>query len=574
MPLYDEWRLNSSSDTPASSEFFRTAVIAQCAKRRAEAGESSLEVFARPELSHLHEGSLIAGMGEACERVERSIRDGEQILIYGDYDVDGVTSIVLLSHVIRSLGGKVDFVVPHRLVDGYGLKLSVLERVLLDKAVKLVITVDCGITSIEPVSKTLERGIDVIVTDHHLPPEALPEALAILNPKKPGCVYPFKELAGVGVAFKFACELMTRASRTVPTASLLKIAALGTIADVAPLVGENRTIARIGLDGLGDPKNVGLRALVRDVGLLGRKLKASDVGFKIGPRINAAGRLASADTAIRLFSASADAEAMTMVAELNRLNSERQLVERAIIAEAEQIIAQRGELPPVLLLAGEGWHKGVLGLCAGRLMQRFHRPTLVVSIGENECVGSGRSINSVNLHALLSQLRDSFAHFGGHEFACGFSIPRSAWPRFKSELDRVAAAIPSDAFRRCVEIEAEIRLAALTSEFLAEHEMLEPFGAANRQPVFMSRGVKVGEVKEFSPGCRSVMLQHDGIWYSSVLWPSAALASEALLTGSFADVAYTIEPDRYGRNGLRLQIVDAVREGTAPLRNETPAGAV
>lgn len=574
MPLYDEWLLSSSDDTAATSEFFRTPVIARSAARRALVGETDLATFARPELGHLHRGELIAGMGEACQRVERSIRDGEQILIYGDYDVDGVTSIVLLSHVIRSLGGKVDFVVPHRLVDGYGLKLSVLERVLTEKAVKLVITVDCGITSIEPVSKTLERGIDVIVTDHHLPPDALPEALAILNPKKPGCVYPFKELAGVGVAFKFACELMNRAKRSVPTASLLKIAALGTIADVAPLIGENRTIARIGLDGLGDPRNVGLRALVRGTGLLGRKLKASDVGFKIGPRINAAGRLASADTAIRLFSATVETEADAMVEELNQLNVQRQGIERLIIAEAEQMIAARGELPPVLLLAGEGWHKGVLGLCAGRIMQRFNRPTLVVSLQDGECVGSGRSITTVNLHALLSEVRDCFTHFGGHEFACGFSMSRPAFERFRAEVIRVGASLPASAFRRTATIEADIRLAELSAGFLLDHEALEPFGAGNRQPIFVSREVRVGEVKEFAPGCRSVMLQQDGVWYSSVLWPAAGELTDVIATGAYADVAYTIEPDRYGRNGLRLQIVDAARAGNAPLRNESSAGAV
>src|SRR5213075_1281740 len=214
-------------------------------------------------LSDLHDPSAIHGMPEACERIERAVRDGETILIYGDYDVDGVTSIVLLQTVLRAIGADAAHVVPHRLVDGYGLKTSVIDRVLVERDVKLIITVDCGITSVDPVRQAIERGIDVIVTDHHLPPELLPEASAVLNPKEPGCAYPFKELAGVGVAFKLCCELIRRAKKNISTESLLKIAAIGTVADVAPLIGENRTIAWLGLNGLADPRNRGLRALIR-----------------------------------------------------------------------------------------------------------------------------------------------------------------------------------------------------------------------------------------------------------------------------------------------------------------------
>src|SRR5213075_1397462 len=278
----------------------------------------------------------IHGMDYGCERIARAVRDRQAIVIYGDYDVDGVTSIVLLQTVLKSLGADVTFVVPHRLVDGYGLKIEVIERVLVEKAVKLVITVDCGITSVEPVRRALERGIDVIITDHHLPPGTLPEAAAVLNPKQPGCDYPFKELAGVGVAFKLCCELIRRNGRKTSIESLLKIAAIGTVADVAPLVGENRTIAWLGLHALAEPRNRGLRALMRRLGMLGRPLRAVDVGFKIGPRINAAGRLSSAETAIDLFAAASEETAWELCAELDRMNAERQEIERAVRAEAEE----------------------------------------------------------------------------------------------------------------------------------------------------------------------------------------------------------------------------------------------
>src|SRR5204863_5538213 len=253
----------------------------------------------------------------ACERIARAIRKKEAIVIYGDYDVDGVTSIVLLQTVLKSLGADVTFVVPHRLVDGYGLKIEVLERVLAERNVRLVITVDCGITSIEPVQRAIERGIDVIITDHHLPPGTLPSAAAVLNPKQPGCTYPFKELAGVGVAFKLCCELIRRNGKKTSIESLLKIAAIGTVADVAPLVGENRTIAWLGLNALAEPRNRGLRTLIRRLGLLGKPLRAVDIGFKIGPRINAAGPLASAGAAIDLFAATDDNAAWQLCAELD-----------------------------------------------------------------------------------------------------------------------------------------------------------------------------------------------------------------------------------------------------------------
>src|SRR5205807_1939485 len=298
--LHDSWHFAEAPCDlpllPIANDKLR-AIIA----RRGITTDEDFRRYAAPCIGDLHDPATIHGIAEACERIERAVRDRETILIYGDYDVDGVTSIVLLQTVLRALGADAAHVVPHRLVDGYGLKTEVLDRVLTSRDVRLVITVDCGITSIEPVRQAIDRGIDVIITDHHLPPGVLPSAAAVLNPKQPGCTYPFKELAGVGVAFKLCCELIRRNNKKIQLESLLKIAAIGTVADVAPLIGENRTIAWLGLNGLKNPRNPGLRALIRRLGLLGRPLRSVDVGFKIGPRINAAGRLSSAETAIELF---------------------------------------------------------------------------------------------------------------------------------------------------------------------------------------------------------------------------------------------------------------------------------
>ena len=538
-------------------------------RRGVTAGENYRR-FTAPVLDDLHDPRTIHGIDYACERISRAVRDREAILIYGDYDVDGITSIVLLQTVLRRIGAEVDFVVPHRLVDGYGLKMEVLERVLETRNVRLVITVDCGITSVEPVRRAIERGIDVIITDHHLPPELLPEAAAVLNPKQPGCEYPFKELAGVGVVFKLCCELIRREGRTMATDSLIKLAAIGTIADVAPLEGENRTIASIGLRGLADPRNPGLRALLRHLGLLGRPLRASDVGFRIGPRLNAAGRLASANTAIELFAAATEETAYPLVIELERMNAERQQIELLVRRAAEEQIA--GE-ERILILAGQGWHKGVLGLSAGRIAQRYHRPALVIAIDGDRCVGSGRSTPLVNLHQQLAAVAHLFTHFGGHEFACGFSLETKNLAELRRCLAAGAEGIPSAALANAITVDGVVGTMDLDSAFYDDHELLQPFGAGNRQPTLLLREALVRERRDFAPQCSGLSVSTGSRRLPAVVWPSAETISAALQVGTTADLLFRLEPDRYAEEGYRLEIIDARVPGL-PLRNETGGASV
>lgn len=553
--IHDHWTLAAAPTDnlriPVANPTLRSLFV-----RRGVTDDDSYRRFTAPEIGDLHDPSTIHGMDHACERIARAVRDGEAIVIYGDYDVDGVTSIVMLQTVLRSLGADVGFVVPHRLVDGYGLKMEVLDRVLSERNVRLVITVDCGITSVEPVRLAIERGIDVIITDHHLPPGTLPEAAAVLNPKQPGCTYPFKELAGVGVAFKLCCELIRRIAppngRKVSVESLLKIAAIGTVADVAPLVGENRTITALGLAGLADVRNPGLRALLKRLGLAGRPLRSVDVGFKIGPRINAAGRLASANTAIDLFAATDEDAAWLICSELDRMNAERQNIEKEVRALAEAQI-RGGER--VLVLAGEGWHRGVLGLTAGRIAQRYHRPTLVLTIEGDLCVGSGRSIPTIDLHGELDAVSEVFTHFGGHEFACGFSLERSNLEALRARLHERFERLDPELFRREARVDGTLALADIDAEFLAAHEMLQPFGAGNTQPLFVIPGVTVAGTRMFAEDCCELTLEDATGRAIGVLWPSAKELRPAL--SGVVDLLVHIEPDRYA--GARLNVVD-VRE--------------
>lgn len=573
MPIHDEWVLRGQPEAahdyrPPLAEPLRTIFL-----RRGVTDADIYSRFISPSLSDLHDGRLIAGMAAAVARIGDAIRSGEKILIYGDYDVDGVTSIVLLQTVLKIVGARVDFVVPHRLVDGYGLKIEVIERVLAESNIGLVITVDCGISSAEPVKLAIARGIDVIVTDHHLPPDLLPEAVAVLNPKTRDCLYPYEDLAGVGVAFKLACELLREHGKTTSVGSLLKIAAIGTVADVAPLTGENRAITRLGLDGLADPRNPGLRSLLRQLGLLGRKLKSSDVGFKIGPRINAAGRLASADTAIRLFAAESEDEAFPIVQELERLNQQRRSIERDVLREAEAQI-DPARLPSFIVAAGRGWHKGVVGLVAGKLMQKYHRPALVVTESDGRCVGSGRSIEGISLHEHLASMAEVFLSFGGHDAACGFSLEAGKVDELRARLEKRGDAMGPQTFRRSVSIDAVLELGALDRTFFEDHQMLEPFGAANAKPRFLFEKVEVRSTREFSEGCFEVALRDASGDANAVVWPSAQWQLGALRASSQCSIVAEIEEDRYARSGMRLDIVDIAPAGNAPLRNETLPAAV
>ncbi|MGA7616588.1 MAG: single-stranded-DNA-specific exonuclease RecJ [Thermoanaerobaculia bacterium] len=573
LPLHDAWvrsgdGAGSDAHIPLAQASLRAVLL-----RRGVVDAESYRRFVSPTLDDLHDPVTIHGIEPACDRIERAIRDREPILIYGDYDVDGVTSIVLLRTVIRALGGNVDHVVPHRLIDGYGLKTEVIDRVLAERNVRLVVTVDCGISSVEPVEHAIERGIDVIITDHHLPPGTLPDAAAVLNPKQDGCTYPFKDLAGVGVAFKLCCRLLTRAGHRMSVGSLLKIAAIGTIADVAPLIGENRTIAQLGLAGLADPRNPGLRALFRSLKLYGRPLSSFDIGFRIGPRINAAGRLASADTAIRLFSVRSEEEARPLIAELEHLNGERRRLERALLEEAEEQIAEQAD-SRVIVVASPNWHRGVVGLCAGRIAQTHHRPALVLSIDGDLAVGSGRSVPAVNLHSQLEKMRDLFDHFGGHDFACGFSLPSARVPELRRRAGEIFGALPDDCFVRSIEVDATLPLEEIDREWLDAHALLEPFGQSNRQPVFHAAGVGISALREFAPECHALSVKQDGATRSGVLWPARRELLDACRGNGVYDVLFHIEGDRWSADGLRLELLDAAPSGTVPVRNEKPIPAV
>ena len=458
------------------------------------------EHFLAPALSHLHSPYLMSGMKTAVDRIEAAIENKEAILIYGDYDVDGTTAIVVLKTAIELCGGTAEFHVPHRIRDGYDMRDDVIER-SADAGIKLIISVDMGIRAFAPAQTARRLGVDLIVTDHHLPgPQGIPDALAVLNPNQAGCDYPCKALCGAGVAFKVAQGLIEQRipegdHRTLLLKSFMKVVAIATIADAVPLTGENRVFARLGLEGLRAPVNPGLRALL-DVAQLGhgRTLTSGEVAFRVAPRINAAGRMDVARDVIELFSVKDPARAREIANKLDQLNGNRQEEERRIL----QSITSNFEEQPALreafciVIDGEGWHRGVIGITATRVVERYGRPALVISRNGEEAHGSGRSIRPFHLLNALESCAGLFTRYGGHAHAVGFSLPAANLPELRTRLDDYARARLTLAdFEPTLTFDAELALNQVNPELFNLLQRLEPFGVGNPQPVFAARSVRL-----------------------------------------------------------------------------------
>ncbi|HTR35978.1 MAG TPA: single-stranded-DNA-specific exonuclease RecJ [Bryobacteraceae bacterium] len=513
--------------------------------------------FLAPSLDHLHDPFLLTGMRDAVARLRAAIEAKQKILIYGDYDVDGTVSIVILKKAIELAGGNAIFHVPHRLKEGYGMRSEVIERAA-DAGVELIVSVDTGIRAQEVVRGARERGIDVIITDHHLPDAELPPALAVLNPNRRDCPYPDKNLCGAGVAFKLVQALLATLpwppdKRTRMLQSFLKLVAVATVADVVPLVGENRVIVKYGLDGLRRVTNPGLRALLEVSGLLnGRAPSARQIAFQIAPRINAAGRMDDANDVIRMFLASDDGEARALAGQLHSLNQDRQETE----AEIVRLVLEECASVPVtedqtaLVFAGPQWHRGVVGIVASRLVERFCRPVFVLSEEDGEAQGSGRSIAQFHLLEALESMPDLFSRFGGHRQAAGLSMRADLVPEFRRRLNAYAGArlTPAD-FRPQLAIDAVAGLKELTTGPAVEELLgLAPFGFGNPAPILAVEGAQVAAAPAlFKDKHLRVHLRQDGRSFTATAWNAAERAGE-LGSGTLVDAAFSLEEDRYAES--------------------------
>ena len=569
------------------------AVLAELLVSRGIVQPAQAFVFLNPELAHLNDPFLIKGMAAAVDRLERAIRDREPILLYGDYDVDGTTAVVLLKTAIEMLGGIARFHVPHRLREGYGLQSSVLQAAHAD-GVRLVVTVDTGMRAFAEAETARALGLDLIVTDHHLTQagDALPHALAILNPNQPGCNYPEKSLCGAAIALKLAQAVLERRNlartreKTLP--SFLKIAAIATIADAVPLRGENRVIAALGLRELRRPAGVGLRALFAAAALdpSAKQLTGFDIAFRLAPRINAAGRMDIASEVVELFSTRDSYRAAELAAKLEQLNRDRRTAEAAALVQIEQRLAADPDLlaDSLLVIEGEGWHRGVIGILASRVVERTCKPAIVVSIEDTPegsvAHGSGRSVDGFQLLNAIESCADLFTRFGGHAFAVGFAMPAAALPQLKQRLRLYAASHLADRRpERLLRIHAELPLDRITPVLAGWLRKLEPLGHGNPEPLFLARNARLlaapriikqrhirlelvqesAQVlaQDSAQATASSPLAGSSSAIRAVGWDMASRAAElALQSGTLIDLAYRIrENDHPQYGGLEVEIV-------------------
>jgi single-stranded-DNA-specific exonuclease len=520
--------------------------------------------FLQPSLDHLHDPFKLTGMTAAVERLEQGIARRERIAIHGDYDVDGITSTVILRRALEMLGGDVVHFIPERLKDGYGLQPAAIERLHAD-GVSLIVSVDCGIRGIEAARRARELGVDLIITDHHEPDTELPDAVAVLNPKRHDCSYPDKHLAGVGVALKLVQALCTRAGRTKWLPAFVKIAAIGTLADVVPLVGENRVIARFGLASLSTgPHTVGLRALLDCCGLTGKTIDSYQVAFMLAPRVNAAGRMSTPDIATRLLLATdnaLEAEARGLAQQLNDENLRRQQEEAELVAQAKKAIETDPAVGAhnVLVVGGAGGHRGVIGIAASKLVDTYHKPSIVLSIDGDVAHGSCRSIPDFDMLDALERCSDLFVKFGGHRQAAGLTMEAARVPEFRQRINAWADdVLEPDQLRPRLRIDAALSLNGITHDLVRGLDALGPFGMGNPRPVFHASPVEIVD------GPRTLKERHlkmtfsqQGRRFRAIAWRAAERAEFLEKHRAGVNLAFSLDRNEFqGETYLELNVCD------------------
>jgi single-stranded-DNA-specific exonuclease len=543
-------------------------VIARLLCQRGLHDPDTAQRFLTPSLDQLHDPFRLTGMREAVTRLQAAITQREAIAIHGDYDVDGVTSTAMLRRGLELLGAEVSHFIPHRTQDGYGLQPATVER-LAAAGARVIVSVDCGIRASEAARRATELGVDLVITDHHEPEDTLPGALAVINPKRPDCSYPDKSLAGVGVALKLVQGLFAGHPKTAELLPhFVKMAAIGTLADVVPLVGENRVIARHGLASLSTgPHAAGLEALLQESGLLGRTVDSFHVGFVLAPRLNAAGRMGSADLAIDLLlMRGRDEETRTrardLAQQLSSENARRQEAEAAILAEARRVVEKDPSIGAqnLLIVAGEQWHRGVIGIVASKLAETYHKPVLVLSIEDGLAHGSGRSIAAFDLLAALESCADAFLKFGGHRQAAGVTMEAGRIDELRRRLcayanDRLA---PSDLVPR-LRIDAPLGLREISSAVIDGLGRLGPFGAANPKPIFRASPVELMEApRRLKERHLALLVRQQGRAFRAMAWRAADRAEYFTEHRASLELAYSLDQGEYrGERTTELTVADA-----------------
>ncbi|MFB3147426.1 MAG: single-stranded-DNA-specific exonuclease RecJ [Thermodesulfobacteriota bacterium] len=535
-------------------------ITAQILVNRGIENETEANLFLNCTLFDLPSPYLMKGMDRAVERIKKALKNNERIAIYGDYDVDGVTSTALLYSFLKVLKANVTYYNPDRLKEGYGINIDAVKK-LAEQGVSLIISGDCGITAVKEIEQAKELGVEFIVTDHHQPPQELPQAVSILNPKLSECKYPGKEIVGVGVIFNLVIALR-RALRDEGffkngepnLGDYLDLVALGTVADCAPLLDVNRILVKEGIKRMQSPKRLGVQALKEASSIKG-EVTSYDLGFKLGPRINASGRMSTAENAVALFISENLGEARELAKELNEKNSNRQSTEAEIIKEAISLLESNPALIGTnsIVLASRNWHPGIIGIVASRIVERYEKPTMLIAISEDGVgKGSGRSLEGINIYAALSECRELFLQFGGHEQAAGLSIREENVEKFREMFDK-ALENSEEQYEKKLKVDCSIELDSLTDSLISEFELLQPFGIGNPEPALLSRTVEVVSQRIFKDKHLGFKVKKgtklfDAIWFNM---------KEPFTLPDKVDMVFTPEFNKWnGKKEIRLRVKD------------------
>ncbi len=529
------------------SPAFRTLLT-----KRGLSDDAAVESFLFSGLSSLHDPFLMKNMKQVKARLEKAVFSKEKILIHGDYDVDGITGVAILARTLEKLGGHYATFLPERERDGYGVSEAAIHQAK-EQGVGLIVTVDCGITAKREIEIARSHGIDVIVVDHHrLPADGLPDTHLILNPLQGDCPYPFKELSAAGLALKLSQTLIGDAAM-----EHLDLVALSTISDIAPLVGENRILVKKGLEMLSARKNPGIRALAAVAGMKASKVDAGHVGFILGPRLNAAGRMSSADTALQLLLTQNPREAESLAKILDEENKARQKRERETTREALRKVARTVNFnrERVIVVDGQGWHRGVIGIVASRLVEKYERPAVVISVEEGTGRGSGRSIKGFHLFNALQSCESLLEEFGGHEQAAGVTVREKNIPLLREKINAFAFEhLPAEALRRHVAVDIPLKFDAFTKQFLEELELLEPYGTGNPRPVFQGEGLQLKTIPRRLYGETYEVLLTDGfLTYPAQLHEKQMLLCASSDAAARFNAAYSVKTKPW--NGMKTLVM-------------------
>ena len=545
-PIPDERLARSSGISP---------LMAQLAHNRGLGDPSQLETFLAADERLAADPFLLPDMHQAVARVYRALLSGEKIAIYGDFDTDGITATALLVQGLGILNGNTIPYMPSRVGEGHGLKTPVLER-LHREGISLVVSVDCGITGLVPVKKARRMGLDVVITDHHTPPDEVPPAVAVVDPKLPGSAYPFTELAGVGVAYKLLQALLLSLGQERHLDEVMDLVALGTVADMTPLLSENRYLVKQGLEQLNTAPRLGIREMMAKSGLIEGNLASENISWVIAPRLNTASRMDHALPSYELLMTDSPARAQQLAAWLEKKNVERQQLTSKAVGDARERVFAEGVLP-LLMVGDERYPAGIAGLVAGRLSEEFYRPAVVVGIGKRTSSGSCRSIPEFNIIEALNRCGDLFSQFGGHAQAAGFVIPTRSLPQLRERLLEMAAVHLAEVdLRPRLDIDAEITLADLTRDSYDSIQRLAPFGQGNPLPTFLTRGVEVVDSRTMGSGGEHIRLK---LRQGGIVWDTVGfgMGRELPQVSALLDIVHNLELDHWGgRTTLRLNMLD------------------